>query len=236
MRIFSWLRSVLVMFIPFPIYTTLFIFFGSLRYLLFGSRKWMDLVGVLWARWTLALLGIRVEIRGRQHVPPSACLFLFNHTSFMDIFAMMSEISGIRFGAKIQLFSIPIFGFGLRAAGMLPIARENREQAIRILTEAEERARQGERFALSPEGGRNDEEKLLPFKSGPFIFAIKTGVPIVPVIIKGAKDAWPKHSLLPIPGKEIHMEFLPPVPTGQFTIDQRSQLAEKVRENMLQFF
>jgi 1-acyl-sn-glycerol-3-phosphate acyltransferase len=236
MKLLSALRVVFVMFIPFPIYTTLFIFFGSLRYVIFGNRSWMDLVGHIWARWTLALLGIKVEVKGKTNVPEKACLFLFNHTSFMDIFAMMSEIPGIHFGAKIQLFSIPIFGIGLRAAGMLPIARENREQAIRILTEAEDRAKKGEKFALSPEGGRNDEEKLLPFKSGPFIFAIKTGVPIVPVIIKGAKDAWPKHHLLPVGGKVIHLEFLPQVKTQKYTIDQRSLLAEEVRTNMSQFF
>ncbi len=149
---------------------------------------------------------------------------------------MVARKKGIRFGAKVELFSIPVFNWAIRAGGILPIARQNRQEAIHVLQEAEARARNGEKFALAPEGGRNTEEKLLPFKSGPFIFAIKSGVPIVPVIIKGASQAWPKNTLFPCAEKwtyKVLIEYMKPVESKGFTVENRAELSNQVRELML---
>lgn len=239
MKIILILRALIFTFLVFPLVTAVLSAMGYLGYVFTGHRRMIDLCGKWWAQSVIWFLGVRCVVKGLEHRPTSGCLYLFNHSSFLDIFVIVKEVFGIRFGAKIEFFSVPIFRLALIAAGVLPIARNNREKAIKVLHEAEERARRGEKFALSPEGGRNHEEKLLPFKSGPFIFAIKAGVPVVPVIIKGAHAAWPKGSFFPCIHswhEEISVEFLPAVPTTQYSVETRNELSHFVREIMLPYF
>jgi len=239
MTLLYFLRSLLFTLFYFPILTVVLSLSGSLNYIMTGRRTHLDWCAVTWADLTLKGLQVQLKIIGQENIPQGGCLFLFNHTSFVDIFALTAIVRSIKFGAKVELFSIPFFGQALKAAGVLPITRNNRENAIRTLTEAESRAKNGEKFALSPEGGRNFEEKLLPFKSGPFIFAIKSGVPIAPVIIHGANQVWRKKSLLPSWKQgsfEVSVEFLKPEPVNEFTVETRANLVEKVRRKMLEHF
>lgn len=200
-----------------------------------NNRKLEDAIVVAWTKGTCKLFGVRVEIEGRENMPVGGCIYLFNHTSFFDIFAMNGYLNSFRFGAKIELFKIPVFGAGMRRAGILPIARDNREEVFRVYRAAEERIRKGERFALAPEGTRQSVEKLGKFKSGPFVFAINAHAPLVPVVVKGALSVWPKGALLPNTGqwsRTIKLIILPQVSTEGYTVDQRPILQEKVYKMM----
>lgn len=236
MKAFIYLRSFLMM-LFFPIWT---ITCSSLMVVAatFGGRKHLNLVGHLWTSNSLRIFGVKLKILGKENIPPGSCLFLFNHTSFFDIFALFTVIP-VRYGAKIELFSIPIFGAAMRVFGIMPIARNNREEVFRVYKKVIETMDDGDRFALSPEGGRNKEEKLLPFKSGPFIFAMQAKLPIVPVVIRGARDILPKGSFVPNHSKwttEIELRFLPAVDVTPFSFDNRSQLVETVYQEMKAFF
>jgi 1-acyl-sn-glycerol-3-phosphate acyltransferase len=202
-------------------------------------RAWADRVICFWGETTMKLFGIRLSEKGRENIPEGACLFLFNHTSFFDIFAMSARLPGMRFGAKIELFKIPFFGRAMRMAGVLPIARHNREKVFRVYERAQARTERGQQFSLSPEGSRNTEETLLPFKAGPFIFAINSGIPIVPVVIKGAAAVYPKYAILPNWRRwraEIEMEYLPLVQVDEFTMETRSELQKRVYMMMKPYF
>lgn len=151
----------------------------------------------IWAKTSLFLFGINIEAQGLEKIPVGSCLLMFNHTSHFDILAIQSIIPRVRFGAKIELFSFPIFGLAMKKAGVLPIARANLDEVKKVYKEAESRTDDGECFALAPEGTRQDEEVIGPFKSGPFIFAINAGIPIVPVLVKGCHRVYPKKDWLP---------------------------------------
>jgi 1-acyl-sn-glycerol-3-phosphate acyltransferase len=235
MKIILWLRSVLFVFLILPLITFLYSGLGLLHYLATRNQSIFNRYAKHWARALLWYLNAKVTAKGEENIPAGSCLYLFNHTSYVDIFAMQSRYSHIKYGAKIELFSVPLFGPALKAAGMLPIARGQREEVFKIYQEAVSRTAKGEQFALSPEGGRNAEETLLPFKSGPFIFAINAQIPMVPIIIKGAHFTWNKKSFLPQWQKfknEISIEFLKPIPTVGYNVDSRSELQKKTFEAM----
>lgn len=205
----------------------------SLLMVIFPNKGWGRILqnGIisLWGWSALILFGIRLEVLGREHLTPGQGLLLFNHSSFVDIFAMAAAYSDFRFGAKVELFKIPIFGAAMRRCGVLPIARQSREEVFKVYAEARDRALAGEKFALSPEGGRNVDGELLPFKAGPFIFAINSQMPLIPTVIQGAYDVMKKGSLLPNADRwrrTIRISFLEPISVKGVSLEERGKLQE----------
>lgn len=225
------IRSIIATFIFLPLST---LFFSILIFIFLPFDKkylYINKFILNWAKFSCWLYGVEIKLTGAEAFIPGGAILLFNHRSFFDIFALSRFFPQIRYGAKIELFSIPIFGYAMRAVGTLPIPRQNREAAIHILREAYSRAQRGQKFALSPEGGRNSGKGLLPFKAGPFVFAIEAGVPLLPVVIIGAEDVWPKGSLLPALKSwhsKIDLKILPPVSVDGFTVKGRDKLQAEV--------
>ncbi len=190
-----------------------------------------------WANLALSLFSIQLHVEGLENVPKGSCLFLFNHMSFYDIFSMLAALDDFRFGAKIELYRIPFFAGAMKHAGVLPIARDDREKVIEVYHQARERVRRGERFALAPEGSRQDQYELGPFKSGPFIFALETQIPIVPVIITGAFEVMKSGQWIPnldAPQGNIRIHVLPAISVQGYSFNQRHELMTHVQNLMSQ--
>lgn len=220
----------------FSVFTMLWSALALFEAILIGNRRVESWFMSTWGRIGLWIFGVRLVVRGRENIPAGSALILFNHTSFFDIFALTAAYPDMRFGAKIELFNIPIFGVAMKRLGMLPIARTRREEVFKVYQDAAERVRRGEKFALAPEGGRNYEEKLLPFKAGPFIFAINSGMPLVPAVIKGAHRVMGKGSWLPNWNRRtsvLSVTYLKPIATTEYTLERRSDL-QKVAYNEMQ--
>lgn len=243
MRILTLLRSVLVTIYFFTIHTV-----GCSLWVMFSvatgrSRAVIDyVIQRVWSRWPLYLSGVTVELRGAENVPTendgrkAGGVVVFNHQSYADIFALYGYFpASIRFGAKIELFRIPIFGSAIRMAGVLPIDRSNRDKVLKIYEAAVPRLQNGEYLALAPEGTRQNEKKLGRFKTGPFIFAIQAQMPIYPVVLEGAIDVMPRTTVLFNPGawrRKIVMQILPPVSTVGLEDKDLTTLSGQVFEQM----
>lgn len=230
MKMFWWFRSA-VMTIFIPIWVLVFAPPAILFNMLFKNRKIDNWHIRSWARMTCWTFGVRVRVHGLENIPDSGCLFLFNHSSFFDIFALCAVIPDVRFGAKAELFKIPIFSHAMRAMGTMPIARNNREEVYKVYDEAKSRFHNKEKFALSPEGGRFYGPHLSNFKAGPFIFAMSAEVPLVPVVILGAYECLPKGEMIPNKDRrhrDVDLHILKPIPTKGFTPDTRQKLQAEV--------
>lgn len=202
---------------------------------LFKNRDLDDAVMMLWGKICCRMAGVSVTVKGKENLPREGCLLLFNHSSFFDVFAITGYLKGVRFGAKAELFKIPVFGRAIASVGTLPIDRKNREGVFKIYDEAKTRFLKGEHFVLSPEGGRFYGPQLSPFKSGPFQFAMSVQVPVVPVVICGAYEALPKGAFLFNLASwrhEIVIEILPAIPTVGYSSANRHDLIKKVYEQM----
>lgn len=235
MKIIFYLRSLLMSFVFIGL--TLIVSIISLaNNIIWGSRKLDDKIVFAWAKITCFLFNIKINIHHIENRPSEGTVFLFNHSSYLDIFLLLVAIPGLRFGAKIELFKIPIFGAAITRAGTLPIARGNREEVFKVYEKARSRLQEDkEKFALSPEGGRFYGKNLGPFKAGPFVFAISSGAIISPVVMKGVYEALPKSTLLTNKDRwkrEIDIYFLEPVDTKGFSVDQRQDLQKIVYERM----
>lgn len=237
-KVLSYPRS-LVMALIYPAFLVFASCLSLVMNALLNNRRVDDAILAWWGSWSCRMFGVHIRVEGLENIPAGGFLYVFNHTSFFDIFAMVAVLPNVRFGAKIELFKIPAFGPAMRRLGVLPIDRGNKEQVFEIYRDAQDRMKNGERFALAPEGTRQTEEKLGSFKAGPFVFAINTGAPIVPIVIRHASEILPKHHVLPNWGtwrREIIVRVLPPVDSTPYTISQRPLLQEKVRNAMLPYF
>ncbi len=185
-------------------------------------------------RSVLVVTGQRLQVVGTP--PPLASgpyIYLFNHTSMMDAFVVVSSIPEFT-GAigKYEQFSIPFWGTILRRYGVVPINRGKLGDAIQILDEVETAVNGGLSMAISPEGTRSKDGKLLPFKKGPFHIARNTGTPLVVLRIEGCHRAKSPQSWLIRPGliKVTWGEVIHPCDYPEATVED---LLEQCRRGYL---
>jgi 1-acyl-sn-glycerol-3-phosphate acyltransferase len=177
--------------------------------------------------------GVRVSVAGRERIDPNAVyVYTPNHQSLLDAPIAWTTLGTPRrrvgFLVKTELERVPIFGYGIKAIGMIPVERGNRDRAIASALRATEVLHKGRSFAVFPEGTRTRNGRLRPFKKGAFHMAIEAGVPIVPVTIAGAFEAMPSGTLRlePVP---ILVTLHEPIPTAGLTHEDVDELLERTR-------
>ncbi len=180
---------------------------------LFGARNW------------LRLSGMKVEVRGSEHIDPKQTyVFISNHRSYLDT-ATLFAYTGQRLGilAKKELLKVPILGYGMGYVNIMAIDRSNRERALQTTEAATTRIRSGRSFGVFAEGTRARPGEFLPFKKGAFYMAAQAGVPIVPVAIKNSDYLMGKGTGEARLGT-IVMVILPPVSTAGVSSDDDVKL------------
>lgn len=185
----------------------------------------------VWARIGLLLAGVRVRCQGAEFRHDNRPLvYMPNHQSNFDILALLLCLrKPFRWVAKKELFAIPLFGTAMRLAGCIAIDRSDHEQARSSLDEAVRRIGAGEAVMIFPEGTRSVDGRLLPFKKGGFMTALKAQATIIPIVIDGSARVLPKQGRLLTPGT-ISITFLPGVETRGMSLDERDTLMDRVRE------
>ena len=182
------------------------------------------------ARNLSRLCGVRVRIRGLEHLGQGPYMFTPNHQSHFDIAALLGFLPGNnRFAAKKELFAQPVLGTVLRTLGMIPIDRENPLEAIQILNDLTLG-----RFStiIFPEGTRSRDGNLLHFKKGPFVAAIHLAIPVVPVVCKGTQQVMPKGRYLSIWPGTVEVVVLEPIATTGLSYEDRDRLRDLVRDRI----
>lgn len=185
-----------------------------------------------WASWLLGAAGVKVVVHGGHELPEGAPrVFMANHVSWFDIPSMIAALPHYGFVAKREIERIPLFGAAARSVGVMYIDRENRKAAFNAYDDAASKIRAGHSVLVYPEGTRGFTYALRPFKKGPFVLAIGSGAPIVPVVVYGTIAVNPRTEFRASPGT-VHVHLLEPIPTEGLTYADRDDLAERVRQRM----
>ena len=197
-------------------------------------------VQCLWAKWSLALAGVRLRVDLSALDTSKAYVFMANHQSHYDILVLLAALGpywNLRFVAKESLFKIPAFGPAMLKMGHIPILRENSRKAMKSIDDAAETARQGLGVLIFPEGTRSlDCHRLGEFKIGGMIMALKCGLPVAPLIVCGSRGVLPKGKLAPRPGL-VTVDALPPFnPAERFTLKQRELFRVWLSDHMSQAY
>ena len=164
--------------------------------------------------WLLRVVcGIKVEYRGLEKIPPGALLVASKHQSLWETFALLWLFSDPAFILKRELQWIPFFGWYAMKAGMIPVDRGRRRQALADMTE---RARvelgRGRQIVIFPEGTRRAPGAEPNYKFGIAHLYGETGIACLPIALNSGLF-WPRRSFQRYPGT-IVAEVLDPIPTG----------------------
>lgn len=149
-------------------------------------------------RSVLFCMGVPFRVRGREHLPPGACIAVANHASYLDGMVLTAALPE-RFTFVVQHGAAdwPYAGLVLRRLQARFVnrtsARESAVQTRGLLRTL----RRGESLAVFAEGTFVNEPGLMPFKNGAFLIAAKTLVPVVPVGIRGTRRLYGGGRRLP---------------------------------------
>lgn len=157
----------------------------------------------------LLRLGYHYQSFGEENVPATGAAILApNHTSFLDpIFVTYPIYRPLYFLAWHRLF-IGHFGTLIRRMGAIPVDTDRKsdrgafEGALEVL-------RAGELLCIFPEGMRGWDGALNPVQPGAARLAVATGSPIIPVVIEGALDVWPRWKTMPRIRGRVTVRYLP---------------------------
>jgi 1-acyl-sn-glycerol-3-phosphate acyltransferase len=187
----------------------------------------------IWANGLLAAARVRVEVDAAPELEPGrSYVFLANHQSLFDIPVVIASCPGqLRMVAKQSLFKIPLFGWALRASGFISVDRDDRSTATRTFASAFARLRTGTSVLLFPEGTRSLDDALLPFQRGGFLLALKSGLPIVPVGIRGSRAIQHPKSFAIHPGTVV-VTYGAPIDAAGFGLRRKRELSREVRRRI----
>jgi 1-acyl-sn-glycerol-3-phosphate acyltransferase len=176
-------------------------------------------------------LVFRLELCGTQHIPPHGPLIVVpNHQTYADpVLVTIPFRRRVYYMAWQRLFRVPVLGGLIRRLHAFPVdvdARDSRavREARRLLVDEDAAV------MIFPEGGRSRDGSLGRFHMGAFRLAASLGVPVLPVTIAGAHEAWPPGQTLPRRG-HVTITYHPPVSVGAAATSRAAatELAERVR-------
>ena len=194
---------------------------------LFLSRQGMISVVRLWLRhldWIEKHIGgIHYRVIGQENVPPGACIIASKHQSAWETFKLHLLFGDPAIVLKEELLNIPIWGWYVRRAGMIPINRGGHAQALaRMMAAAHKAADAGRKIVIFPQGTRVAPGEQKSYKSGVAALYQELTLPVVPMALNSGL-LWGKNSFIKKPGL-ITVEFLPPITPGLTRDEMMTQL------------
>ena len=171
-------------------------------------------------RTALGAIGLAPTVRGLENLPAGACILAPNHCSYLDPFVLIAALPPeVRFAVKGECREQRLFGPVLVRAGHVLLDRLQADRALAGLDAVAAVLRGGAPVVLFPEGTFSREVGLRPFKLGAFRLACETGLPVVPVALRGTRSALRDGTWL-IRHVAIEAEILPPLaPEGRALAD-----------------
>jgi len=217
---------------------------GSIYFLMFGTyiivlsfiigHKYLYPTLPFLTRVQLFFLGAWIRIKNK--IPnDQTYIIMMNHTSFADVFFSMQPLRG-KYTALLASFNfkIPIWGTMLRSFNAIPVYRRNKQKAIQAIKQAETIIKElGYHVVIFPEGTRTTNGKLQKFKKGGFHMAINTGVPIIPIAVKGGFNLKPKTRWY-IKPSIIDIEVGKPIDVTKYSVSELDQLITHTRNTFLE--
>jgi 1-acyl-sn-glycerol-3-phosphate acyltransferase len=136
-----------------------------------------------WSARLLEVLAMRIDIVGTPPANVTLAMIVANHVSWIDIFAI-NAVHPARFVAKSEIRHWPVVGWIAQLGGTLFVERHRRHNVAQVNENVVAALRQGDVFAVFPEGMITHGDVLLPFHASLLQPALECGASLYPVAIR----------------------------------------------------
>ena len=175
--------------------------------------------------WRFRTSGAFIEDPRRPYVVVS------NHESYADIFLISHLPWEMKWLAKDQVFRLPFMGWMMRMAGDVRVVRTSVGSRAQAIEGMRDRLRKRVSVMVFPEGTRSPTDDMLPFRDGAFRLAIEEGVPVLPVVVAGTRDAMARHSFV-FNRARAEARVLEPIETTGLTPADAGALRSRVQDRI----
>lgn len=190
-------------------------------------RRWITRI----AKLPFFVAGVRVSVEGMAHLPASNCVAVANHASYVDGVVLQAFLPPrFSYVIKGEMQHVPVVGFLLRRIGAHFVDRYTVGRSARDARTLLRAADNGDSLAFFPEGTFLQKPGLGAFRGGAFAAAVRSQVPIVPVVIRGSRQLLPPARPLPA-HTALKIDILEPIQPSA-AADTKS-LAELARHRIL---
>jgi 1-acyl-sn-glycerol-3-phosphate acyltransferase len=175
----------------------------------------------------------RVRVFNRHYEPQSgSAAYICNHQSFLDPMLMSYALRRpMNYMARDSLFRVPGFKQLIAALNAFPVKRNTADTGA--IKEAMRRLKAGGQVVVFAEGTRTHTGHIGPFLPGAALLAQRAAQWIVPVVIDGAFEAWPKSQLLPHAGS-IVVQYARPIPQDEAKKMRPEEFLAAVRSTIIE--
>ncbi len=169
---------------------------------------------------------------GRENVPDrGGFLLASNHQSYLDpVLCGVAIKRQLNYLARDTLFINPFFRILINSLNAIPVRRE--EGDLKAMREVISRLKQGNAVCLYPEGTRSDDGSIRRVRPGFGLLARRANVPIVPMVIEGAYDHWPKGQKIFGIGGRISVRYGEPISPDQVKTMSENELADMLTSRL----
>lgn len=184
------------------------------------------------------MYGLRFEVRGQKKLEVDGpCVIISNHQSILDMMGLMEILPKrcVQIAKRELLFTGPV-GLIMYLGGVYFINRQRARTAMTLMADLGDlMVKDNLKVWIYPEGTRNDNGDLLPFKKGAFYLAIQAQVPIIPVVYSSFSSFYNVKKKLFTSGT-IRVQVLDAVPTSGLTDADVTKLVDTCYQSMRSTF
>jgi 1-acyl-sn-glycerol-3-phosphate acyltransferase len=175
----------------------------------------------------------RVRIRGKENIrADTTYVMVANHLSLVDILVLFRLFVPFAWVSKQENFAVPIIGWNMRLNGYIPLQRGDKASASAMMDACRTKLGGGTSIMMFPEGTRSRTGELQAFKPGAFVLARELGLPLLPVVLDGSREALPKRGFILRGRSDIAIRVLPEIAVETDDARSASDLAEQTRDRV----
>jgi len=192
----------------------------------------------LWPRfarficWCICRLCFRLKFYGLENVPKQGGFLLTsNHQSFMDPVLCGIQLKRVLcFLARDTLFKSRLFGGLIRSVNSIPVRRGEADTAA--MKAIIDKLNQGRGVCMFPEGTRTEDGRISELKPGFGLLCRRGHAAILPTVVDGAFECWPRDKKLPKFGAEISICYGPVITAQQVSDTDPRELAKILTDTL----
>ena len=181
--------------------------------------------------WIFCNLFFRIHVYGRENVPDKGAFVLVgNHQSYLDpIFCGIPLKRPLYFLARDSLWKNRFFGWLISSVNTIPVKQGKAD--LSAMRKVIGKLKEGRGVCVFPEGTRTIDGKITLFKPGFGLLCRRGEAAVVPVLIDGAFECWPRRKKIFSPGR-IDVCYGKAIPAEQVKDMSDRELAELLTDTL----